>query len=317
MATVRKNIVYNVFGQGASLVLSFIAVKYIFNILGKDALGIIYFTMTVNLLLNSVLSFGVTYTTVREVAAHTKTNASYIRDFIRTSTSLYWGTYLGVAALIYIMAAWIVDHWIILESLEKPDAVYILRILGIAALLAFPKTLYESLLKGLQRMDITNFIDVSTTALQQAGMIAILLSGGSLYMVIHWMALCYVLRIVVYLSVLTRYFPKPCFFPGFSMDVLRKNFHFTSRLIVSSLCASINQQADRLIISKLMPIGVMGYYGFVYGGLGRLRLLTGSVAQAVYPSFSALEKSGNRGTLLSQYRMAQDLVCFGLIPVYA
>ena len=50
MSRLSKNIVYNALGQVLLLVLSFVAVKYVFRRLGADALGIIYFTITTTLL---------------------------------------------------------------------------------------------------------------------------------------------------------------------------------------------------------------------------------------------------------------------------
>ena len=49
MSRLKKNIVYNVAGQVSLLVLSFVAVKFIFSDLGEDALGLIYFVMTTKL----------------------------------------------------------------------------------------------------------------------------------------------------------------------------------------------------------------------------------------------------------------------------
>ena len=70
MSRLSKNIVYNFFGQGLLLLLGFVAVKYVFKQLGEDALGIIYFTLTMNSVLCTVLELGISTTTVREVSAH-------------------------------------------------------------------------------------------------------------------------------------------------------------------------------------------------------------------------------------------------------
>ena len=66
----KKNIVYNVGGQISLLLLSFVAVKFIFSDLGEDALGLIYFVMTINSLLAYVFEIGITTTTTREVSAY-------------------------------------------------------------------------------------------------------------------------------------------------------------------------------------------------------------------------------------------------------
>ncbi len=70
MSRLKKNIIYNVFGRVSLVILSFVAVKFIYSGLGEDALGLIYFVLTLNALLSFVLEMGITTTTTREVSAH-------------------------------------------------------------------------------------------------------------------------------------------------------------------------------------------------------------------------------------------------------
>lgn len=59
MSRLSKNIVYNVIGQGLSLILSFVAVRFIFRGLGGDALGLIYFNQSVSVALMLALELGI------------------------------------------------------------------------------------------------------------------------------------------------------------------------------------------------------------------------------------------------------------------
>src|SRR5208283_1877505 len=103
MSRVSKNILYNAFGQGLSIVLSFVAVKFIFRQLGQDALGIIYFTFTLNALLTAILALGINETTVREVAAFYENDPAYIRKLLQTASSFYWGLYFVAIAALYAL----------------------------------------------------------------------------------------------------------------------------------------------------------------------------------------------------------------------
>jgi len=84
-----------------------------------------------------------------------------------------------------------------------------------------------------------------------------------------------------------------------------------------SIIATIHTQADKLIISKLLPIGAVGYYGVAYGSVSKGTLLTGAISQAAFPSFSALFNAGDKSGLMTQYRKLQDLLCFGIVPIFA
>ena len=317
MSRLSKNIIYNLLGQGLLLVLGFVAVKYIFKRLGEDALGIIYFTAMMNAMLRAVLEMGICSTTVREVSAHFESEPDYIKNLIRTFSLFYWGAYALFGVVIFFLAPVLVEKWINLKTMDPATAIYVLRILGIASFVALPKSFYTSLLRGLQRMEFNNFIDVVTSGLQQFGTILILALGGNLFHVVYWFAACYGLGIFTYLAVSSHFFTVQALVPGYSARVVRRNLGFASRMMSISILATIHTQADKVIISKLLPIGVVGYYGVAYSNVSKGTLLTGAISQAAFPSFSTLFKAGNRDRMMSQYRKLQNLLCFGIVPIFA
>jgi len=317
MSRVSKNILYNLFGQGLLIVLSFVAVKFIFKQLGQDALGIIYFTYTLNALLSAILALGINETTVREVAAFHEEDPTYIKHLLQTASFFYWSLYVLAGAALYACAPWLVSKWINLETLNPATATLILRVLGIAALLALPRSFYGSILRGLQRMEFINLIEVGTTALQQFGTIAVLFLGGSLIQVILWMASCYLLGLVLYLGVCAHFFGGKIFIPRISTSVIHRNAGYTFKLAGITVLSIFHTQSDKALVSKLLPLGIFGYYTMAYSGVSRGMLVTGSVAQAVFPSFSALYKQGEHDMLMRQYRKLQDLLCYAIVPIFA
>jgi O-antigen/teichoic acid export membrane protein len=317
MSRLSKNILYNLFGQGLLIVLGFVAVRFIFRQLGEDALGIIYFTLVLNAVLCTALDMGMNSTTVREVSAHSESDPNYIQDLIRTFSLFYWGAYVVLGVVIFFLAPILVEKWINLKTMDMTTATYVLRVLGIASLVALPRSFYVSLFRGLQRMEFNNFIDVATIGLQQFGAILILAFGGSLLHVVYWFAVCFSFSILIYLAVSTRFFPLKAFIPGYFSTVVKRNLGFASRMMSISITATIHAQAAKLIISRLLPIGAVGYYGVAYGSVSQGTLLTGAISQAAFPSFSALFRAGDRNTLMSQYRKLQGLLCFGIVPIFA
>jgi len=317
MTILSKNIIYNLFGQGLLLILGFVAVKYVFKELGEDALGIIYFTLMMNGVLVAVLDMGICSTTVREVSAHFHDERGYIVDLIRTASLFYWGAYVLLAVVVYFGAPFLVEKWIKLETMNFGIATHVLRVLGIAVLVALPRSLYSSLFRGLQRMEFNNIIDVTTSALQQFGIILILALGGGLLPVVYWLAASFGLGMLCYLLVAGLFFPWRALVPGFSTSVVRRNLRYSSNMMSVSLLAMVHTQSDKVIVSKLLPIGALGYYGFAYSAVSKATLLTSAVAQAAFPSFSSLYRTGGRASMMWQYRKLQDLICFGTVPLFA
>lgn len=317
MSRLSKNIIYNVFGQGLLLILGFVAVKYIFKQLGEDALGIIYFTLTMNAVLCAVLEMGICSTTIREVSAHFDDEPAYIRDLIRTFSLFYWVAYVLLAATIYFGAPIMVDKWINLKTMDAAMATQVLRIMGISALLALPRSLYASLFRGLQRMEFNNLIDVATSALQQFGIIVIVAFGGGLLPVAYWFVISFGIGVLWYLLAARRFFPWPAFVPGYHPVVVARNMRYSFHTMSISLLSMVHMQSDKIIVSKLLPLSLFGFYGFSYSAISKTTLLTNAVAQAAFPSFSSLFKIGGRDSMMPQYRKLHDLLCFGTVPLLA
>jgi len=315
MSRLSKNIIYNLFGQGLLLILGFVAVKYIFKQLGEDALGIIYFTLTMNAVLCAVLEMGICSTTVREVSAHFNDEPKYIQNFIQTASLFYWTAYLLLAVIIYFVAPILINKWINLKTMDAAAATQVLRILGISALLALPRSLYASLFRGLQRMEF-NLIDVASSTLQQFGIIVILAIGGGLLSVAYWLVVSFGIGVLCYLLAASRFFSWQAFIPHYFPAVVRRNIGYSSNMMSISLLAMVHTQSDKIIVSKLLPVGLFGFYGFAYSAVSKATLLTSAVAQAAFPSFSSLFKMGGRDIMMSQYRKLQDLLCFGTVPIF-
>jgi O-antigen/teichoic acid export membrane protein len=317
VSRLSRNIIYNLLGQGLLLILSFVAVRYIFRRLGEDALGIIYFTAILNAVLCAVLEMGICSTTVREVSAHFESNPGYIKDVIRTFSLVYWGLYALLAVAIFLLAPFLVRNWVSLDAMNEATATHVLRVLGIASLVALPKSFYVSLFRGIQRMEFNNFIDVTTSAFQQFGTILILAFGGNVFHVVYWFAGCYGLSVTAYFFVSARFFSLRAMVPGCSLDVVRKNLSFASKMMSVSVISTIHTNLDKLIISRLLPIGVVGYYGIAYSTASKGMLLAGAVSQAAFPSFSALFRAGDHQGLISQYWKLHDFLCLGMVPILA
>lgn len=317
MTRLTKNVIYNVIGQGLILIVSLIAVRFIFRRLGDDVFGIIFFNLTLTAVLTRVLELGVSSTIVREVSGVFESEVTYIRDLIRTASLVYWTAGLVLVGVIWITAPLLVTQWVNLKTLDPDTAATLLRILSVLALVALPKGLYTSLFRGRQMMGLNNAIDVGTALAQQTGILLLLVAGGTVYMVAGWISVSAALGIIAYVLVAGRLFGWRALVPSFSSYVAKRNAAFTGNMSLSSVAALVNSQAAQVIVSKLLPIGEFGFYGFASSTVNRATFITGAVAQAAFPSFSNLYRAENRSALLTQYRKLQDMLCYGTVPLFA
>jgi O-antigen/teichoic acid export membrane protein len=312
-----RNIIYNLLGQGALLILAFIAVRFLFRRLGPDAFGIIMFTQTLSVVLVGLLELGIGSTVVREVAAHEGEDKAYIANLLRTAALFAWALF-GLLGLITLeVAPLLVDRWVHLSSLGSKEATTALMVLGVASLTALPRSVYASLFRGRQRMAVNNAIDVGVAILQQLGTLAVLALGAGLFAVVGWFATTYVLGLVAYVIAAGLAVGWRALVPAYSKGIVRKNWRFSASLLSISTLSVLLTQVDKIVVSKVLPIGVLGSYGFAWTMVSRVGLVAGSIAEAAFPSFSQGLRHEDRRTSTIVYRTLQELLNFGLIPLYA
>src|ERR1700683_810357 len=316
MSQVRRNIVHNLWGQAGPLISNLYAVHVIFRSLGPDPLGVILFAATLNGILATALELGISTTTIREIAANSKHDSPYVHALIRTFTSFYWTLYLVIAVAIWWWAPILVLHWIHLETMSPELAIRVLRVLGVSALLALPRALYSSLFRGLQRMELNNGLDTVATVLQQIGAVVLIYAGVRLYGIALWFALTYVLWTAAYMAIAAMLFPPSALIPGFSSKVVRQNARFSLHMGGVSILSAVHMQSDKVIVSKFLSVAQLGYYAVISRVVARTAAVTAAVAQAAFPSLSALLRE-DRPAAVRQYKRLHDFICIGTIPIFA
>jgi O-antigen/teichoic acid export membrane protein len=317
MSRLLRNIAFNVGGQGLVLVLGFIGVKFIYGRLGADAFGIIYFSLLMTGVLTSALELGVLSTTIREVSSHHATDRDYVNRLIRTASLFYWGLGVALFLMVLVGAPFLVAHWVNLKSVAPQLAIDMLRILSISSLITLPRALYASLFQGLQLMGRNNVIDVVSSAFQQLGTIALLAAGADAIQVSVWIAAAAVLSTLAYLVLAGRSFGWRTLVPGYFADVVQRNRRFTAHMGALSVLNIVLIQFDKVAVSKLLPVASVGLYSFASTVVVRVSFAAGAINQAALPAFASAHRSGDLGSLRAQYGRLQDLVCLGMLPLFA
>jgi O-antigen/teichoic acid export membrane protein len=317
MTKVWGNIAANLVGQGLLVVLGLVAVKFIFHDLGADAVGIIYFSMSASAVLTAMLELGICSTVLRESAMHFETNPKYVERMLRTAATFYWSGYACLATLAWLAAPLLGRHWLSLQSIAPDQAIRAMDIMALGTLTALPRSLYGSLFRGLHRSDITNAIDVSVSASQQGGTMLILRAGGSLIQVTTWFSICFGLGLIAYMIQTMRTVSALSIVPGYSNGVVRQNREYSLKMVWISVLSMVNTQADKLVISRLLPVATLGYYTFIYSIAARGALFSSAVSQALLPHFARLTTYADRFELRREFIRFQELVTAVLSLAFA
>jgi O-antigen/teichoic acid export membrane protein len=78
-----------------------------------------------------------------------------------------------------------------------------------------------------------------------------------------------------------------------------------------TICGILHRQLDKIILSKFLPIGVLGFYSLAQRGVSVGDLVGNAINTAAYPQFSSLHRQAKQREMLEQYRKLQDFMCVG------
>ena len=176
---VQRNIIANVIGGSWVVLLNLLVIPFQIRILGAEAYGLIGFMVSLQILL-TVLDLGLSKTLNREIASDTTEARKFSRALVQTATAIYLGITILISVGLLFSADWLVSRWLRLETISISEAASAIRILAVWVVFYWPATLYNSILTGLQRLDVVNVVRVLTVTLVQGGGIVILLVHGGL-----------------------------------------------------------------------------------------------------------------------------------------
>jgi O-antigen/teichoic acid export membrane protein len=283
--TIVRNALTNVAERIISAVLMLVAVPIQIRLLGMEAYGLLGFVASLQVLL-SILDFGLAPTVIREVAADTAEAREHSRALIQTFSGVYWSIALAAGTFVVLVAPWLASHWLHAGSLSDAVVVLAIRLIAISVLLRWPVSLYAGAIAGAQRLDAVNAIRIASSLLKILGGLLVLLYFRTLASYLVWLALAAVAEIACYMTVAARLVPNLTFRPGFSRSALEKVWRFSLHMNVMSMLTALFVQADRLMISRLLPIAELGFYSVAYSLAMCISILQNVVSTALFPALA-------------------------------
>lgn len=317
------NITANIGGAGVAALTQLACAPIFVKLLGIDGYGLIGFFLTLQGSLR-ILDLGLTPTMSRQLARYSVQveKSQECRNFVRTLEIVYWliGIVMGVG--ICFAAPVIADRWIkpgLLPVGEVRDAVVLM---GVLIAVQWPLSLYQGGLLGLQRQVQMNAIRSVAALTAGFGAVAALwLVSANILTFFVWQVLAgfgYVLALGL---ALWRDLPPASRRARFDIGPLREIASFTGGMSGTSIAGATLTQMDKIVLSKLLPMDLFGYYT-----LGALvasslqQLFIGPLFNAVFPKLSALVAEGNeRGERLVYHKSSQlmSVLIFPLALVLA
>nr|WP_288257176.1 oligosaccharide flippase family protein [uncultured Pseudomonas sp.] len=318
MNLVRRNITANLVGQGWIALMGLVFVPFYLKFIGAEGYGLVGFFTVLSTSL-SILDVGLSAAAVREVAKIRDASAAervQVALLLRSIEVILWAIAFAVGFLVVLAAPLMAEYWLRVEPSKVESTINGLRLMGCALILQFPMTFYNGCLIGQQRQLAVNLIGSLSATIRGGGAVIVLwLVAPTLEAFFTWQCIVGALTVLSLRASLRqelRFLPGTCFFDISSVAGV-KNFSLGVGGV--NVLSFLLTQIDKIILSKILPIHMFGYYMLAWA-LGTLcSRLVGPVFNTYYPRLIELVNSGKSEELQLTYLKASQVMGALIAPV--
>lgn len=318
MGRLEKNSFANLFGTVWVAALNVLSVPLYIKLMGVEAFGLTGFYLTLQSIL-AILDLGIGTTLNREIARFDadKEDARKQHDLVFTLQIIYWLLALLMGAAVFILAPVIAGHWVKVQSLSIETVSACIRMMAIAMASQFPFVFYQCGLLGLQRQVLFNGLYITISTLRALGTLL------ALWFILPTPEIFFAAQIIAGAAgtsagavLLWRCLPRADERPGkFRFELVRNVWGFSAAYTVNSVASLGLLKGDRIILSRLLPLEMFGYYTLAQSVINGLYAIIISIDGALFPQLAGLVARDNQPELAKAYHRGAQLMSVTLIPV--
>jgi O-antigen/teichoic acid export membrane protein len=314
----RLNLLANFIGLAVVAALNVFFVPVFIRILGIQAYGLIGFYAVLQGSLQ-IMDLGLSTTANRELARYL-TRASDLaeaRSFVLTVEIPYTALGIimggGLVSLAPVLGEW----WIQATAVPAATVSTAVALMGVVFACQWPVSLYQGGLLGLQRQLVMQSINVVASLLKNIGVVYWLQwTRPSIELFFVWQIGVALVHVLALRTALWQNLPIGPRSPCFDLQLLRKVWTFAAGMSGIGVLGLILSQMDKLLVSKLLPLDMFGYYSVatvLSGGLNLVLIMP--IFNALFPRFSQLAVSGERTALAGLYHRGTQFMAVAVWPV--
>jgi O-antigen/teichoic acid export membrane protein len=288
----RYNILANAVGRFWGTISGFLLLPLYISYLGFQSYSFISFTLIIVGLL-AILDVGVTATLSRELARADKCHNEKVQVF-NTLEWLYWIVVGLCVVLTYLQADVITEKWLGMQSHTSNETTYFLRIIILDAGLQLVMRFYVGGLLGLEKQVKANVYLVAWGIFRNGFVIFALSAVPTLEVFFVWQVIVSAIFAVFARGALCNELTGTYFHfePKIHKFILLDVWRFAAGMFFIALVAGVNSQLDKLTISKLLSLDILGYYTLAVSLAMGLVLIVNPISMAILPRFTRLYSVG-------------------------
>ncbi len=317
MSIVKKNLVANLLGKSLSVALSLFFIPIYLKYLGVEAFGIIgVFGILQSIFM--IADIGMSATLTREIArlSTLQKNVQQMRNICHTFEIIFVVLGLIIGVIIVILSTQISEKWINLNNLSENEVSNSIMLMGLAIGIQFPFYICQGGLQGLQRQVNLNLLILIVSIIRGFGAIFILkYVDSTINAFFIWQVIMNVIQLILGHLMLWKNLPEINKKSKFELNLIRPIWRFTVGTAGTTFIGILLSQADKLILTKLLPLEQFGYYSLA----STVASLTGMVAipfsNAIYPKLIQLVADNNYIEIEKFYHKCCQVLSVIILPL--
>lgn len=315
---IRHNIAANVAARAWGVISAYLFVPLYLDYLGIEAYGLVGFYTTL-LGVAAFADMGFTATLNREMARLSvrTDSAGEMEELLRTYELAYLCLSSVLAIMFWGLAPAIAGRWLRSTVLQPHEIAAAIRLMGFAIAFQLPAGLYIGGLMGLQRQGLASVIQIAWSVFRGAGAVLVLsilsptLFAFALWQLISNAVYCFFARRSLWRALASVAGRSQA---HFQWRVLRDTWRYAAGMAGMALISTLLTQTDKLAVSKLLSLEMLGYYTLA-GALASAPLMLASpIVAAVFPRFTGLVATGDLRSLTALYHRTCEVVAVAIIP---
>lgn len=319
MTILKKNIAANFAGSFWQALMAIIFIPLYITFLGMEAYGLIGIFITLQALF-LLLDVGLGATVNREMARLSALpgKAQEMRDLVRSMEVIYWFVAVAIGLAVMLLSPYIAHYWVKPDQLSPEVVQRVMLIMGLAIAVQWPVSFYSGGLTGLQRQVLLSVVNSAIATLRWCGAVLVLwLVAPTIFTFFVWQIIVSILHVLMVRSFLWRSLPTSLKKSSFRGRLLLGVWRFAIGMSGISILGTLLTQADKIILSKMLPLEMFGYYTLAWMVASTLYRLIGPLFIAVYPHLTQLVSMKDEENTKRIYHKACQFMSVLILPVTA
>lgn len=316
--SLKRNIVANYVGQFYVTLIGIVMVPMYVKYMGVEAYGLVgFYAMLQSWFM--LLDIGLTPAMSRETARFRggASDASNLRQLLRALEGVFVVVaVLGTVAMI-MGSGFIATSWLKVQELSRVEVQHSIMLMSLIAALRWVSGLYRGVVTGFEKIVWLNGVNIAVATTRFVLVIPFFIYVGTSPTAFFSYQLV-IASIELMVLMMQTYRLLPAMATGqktsWQWQPLRDVFKFSLSMALLTLTWLLVSQADKLVLSKLLPLTEYAYFTLAVLLASGVTIVSGAISGALLPRMTVLNAEDDEAGLILLYRNTTQLVAAISIP---